>query len=97
AFAPKKLSLPELPRFEGRGVHYFVKDPLAFKGQRALIVGGGDSALDWALTLEGVASEVTLIHRREHFRAHEGTLRRVREETSTSIRLCWEVRSLHGE
>jgi thioredoxin reductase len=96
AFAPKKLALPELTRFEGRGIYYFVKERAVFQGLKVLIVGGGDSALDWALTLQGVASEVTLVHRRDQFRGHEGTLRKVQEETSTDIRLFWEVKALHG-
>jgi thioredoxin reductase (NADPH) len=96
AFAPKKLALPELARFEERGVYYFVKERKTFEGLRVLIVGGGDSALDWALTLHGVAKKVTLVHRRDRFRAHEGTLRRVREETNTEIQLFHEVKALHG-
>lgn len=96
AFAPKKLALPELSRFEGRGIYYFVKERRTFQDLRVLIVGGGDSALDWALTLDGVARHVTLAHRRDRFRAHEGTLRRVREETKTDMKLHWEVKALHG-
>jgi ferredoxin/flavodoxin---NADP+ reductase len=96
AFAPKKLALAELPRFEGKGVHYFVKERSAFQDKRVVIVGGGDSALDWALTLKDVASHVTLVHRRDQFRGHEATLRKVREETATDMRLFWEVKALHG-
>jgi len=77
-------------------VHYFVKERRTFQGLRVLIVGGGDSALDWALTLNDVARHVTLIHRRDRFRAHEGTLRRVREETKADIKLHWEVKGLQG-
>jgi ferredoxin/flavodoxin---NADP+ reductase len=97
AFAPKKLALPELARFEDRGIYYFVKERKTFEGLRVLIVGGGDSALDWALTLHGVAKSVTLVHRRDRFRAHEGTLRKVREETDTDIQLFHEVKALHGD
>jgi ferredoxin/flavodoxin---NADP+ reductase len=96
AFAPKKLELPELARYEDGGVYYFVKERSTFKDKRVLIVGGGDSALDWALTLHDVASHVTLVHRRDKFRAHEGTLTRVKDETKTDIMLFWEVKSLHG-
>jgi Thioredoxin reductase len=48
-----------------------VRDPERFRGKRILIVGGGDSAVDWALHLKDIASETTLIHRRDAFRAHE--------------------------
>jgi thioredoxin reductase (NADPH) len=69
--------------WEGRGVHYVVARKAAFAGRRVVVVGGGDSALDWVLNLLGVASELTLVHRRERFRAHEATvsevLRHVRE------------------
>ncbi|MGC8653290.1 MAG: NAD(P)/FAD-dependent oxidoreductase [Candidatus Kryptoniota bacterium] len=71
AFRPRKLPIPELDRFEGNGVHYFVNEKGLFKGKKVLIVGGGDSAVDWALNLLGTANKITLIHRRDKFRAHE--------------------------
>jgi ferredoxin/flavodoxin---NADP+ reductase len=69
SFTPKTLPLPEVERYVGRGLHYFVKQLDAFRGQRVLIVGGGDSAVDWANMLAPVAAELTLIHRRDQFRA----------------------------
>jgi ferredoxin/flavodoxin---NADP+ reductase len=57
---------------------YLVSDKRALAGKRVVIVGGGDSALDWTLELAGVARHVTLVHRRERFRAHELTVSRVR-------------------
>jgi thioredoxin reductase len=96
AFAPKKLEVPELARFEGNGIFYFVKERETFRDRRVLIVGGGDSALDWALTLHGMAKSIALVHRRDQFRAHEGTLTRVKQETDTDIKLFWEVKALHG-
>jgi ferredoxin/flavodoxin---NADP+ reductase len=96
AFAPKKLELSELAQYEGKGVYYFVKERRTFENLNVLIVGGGDSALDWALTLHEVAKSVTLVHRRDKFRAHEGTLTRVKDETPTDIKLFWEVKHLHG-
>ena len=75
AFAPKKLNLPDIDQLEGRGIYYFVKEKDAFTGKTVLIVGGGDSAVDWALMLKDIAKGVTLIHRRDQFRAHEQSVR----------------------
>lgn len=71
AFEPRRLELPEAAHYEKTNLHYFVSDLHRFKGQKVLISGGGDSAVDWALMLEPIAESVTLIHRRDKFRAHE--------------------------
>ncbi|KIL36142.1 ferredoxin-NADP reductase [Cohnella kolymensis] len=71
AFEPRRLELPEASKFEKANLHYFVSDLDRFRGQKVLISGGGDSAVDWALMLEPIAEQVTLIHRRDKFRAHE--------------------------
>ncbi len=65
AFAPNKLALDDVNRFEGHSVYYFIKDKTLLRGKRLLIVGGGDSAVDWALNLKDYARQVTLIHRRD--------------------------------
>lgn len=67
-FEPRKPELANLEMYEDNGVEYFVKDPELFRGKRIVIAGGGDSALDWSIFLANVASEVTLIHRRNEFR-----------------------------
>jgi len=73
SFQPKKPSTPGIDRFEnqgpGVGVHYAVRKMDHFKGKRIVINGGGDSALDWTLNLQPLAEHVTLIHRRDGFRA----------------------------
>jgi thioredoxin reductase (NADPH) len=69
AFAPQRVSLPEAAALEDRHVHYAVRDVSRFAGKRVIVAGGGDSALDWALALRKVAARVTLLHRREGFRA----------------------------
>ncbi len=74
AFAPKKLGTPGVEELEDRGVHYFVRNKAQFAGKRILIVGGGDSAVDWAMNLEEIADKITLIHRRDKFRCHEESL-----------------------
>ncbi|MEJ9230508.1 NAD(P)/FAD-dependent oxidoreductase [Peribacillus butanolivorans] len=71
AFQPRKLELEDATQFENKNLHYFVNDMTRFKGRKVAILGGGDSALDWALMLEPIAEKVTLIHRRDKFRAHE--------------------------
>lgn len=67
-FEPRKPVLENLADYEDKGVEYFVKDPEHFRNKRVVIAGGGDSALDWSIFLADVASEVTLVHRRNEFR-----------------------------
>jgi thioredoxin reductase (NADPH) len=96
AFAPKRLDVPGMMEFEGRGVYYFVRNKEAFRGKRILIVGGGDSALDWAQNLEPVASSITLIHRRDVFRAHEESVDWLFHRSSVKVKLWWEMRRIEG-
>ncbi len=96
AFEPRRLKVQGLEDFEGRGVQYLVRDKMALAGKRVMIVGGGDSAFDWALNLEGVAESLTLIHRREGFRAHEATIKQVREGGFCRILTHYELRSVIG-
>jgi thioredoxin reductase (NADPH) len=74
-FTPRRL--PALAGFEDRGLAYFVPQPEEYRDRDVVIVGGGDSAFDWVLTLSPVARSVTLVHRRESFRAHEALVRQV--------------------
>nr|WP_315598107.1 NAD(P)/FAD-dependent oxidoreductase [uncultured Cupriavidus sp.] len=78
AFAPQRVSLPEATALENRHVHYAVRDVSRFAGKRVIVAGGGDSALDWALALRKVAARVTLLHRREGFRAADHTVNAMR-------------------
>lgn len=95
AFAPRKLNLPDAQRFEGNGVEYFVRDKSKFKDRDLLIVGGGDSAVDWALNFDGYARKITLIHRRDQFRAHEDSVRKL-FDSSVNVKLYYELKELHG-
>ena len=95
AFEPRRLELPEAARFEGVNLHYFVGDLLRFKGQRVLISGGGDSAVDWALMLEPIAESVTLIHRRDKFRAHEHSVENLMR-SGVRVVTPTEIAALHG-
>jgi thioredoxin reductase (NADPH) len=96
AFEPRQLELPEAASFKGRGLHYFIGDLQAFAGQEVVVCGGGDSAVDWSLMLEGVAKKVTLIHRREKFRAHEHSVDKLMK-SSVNVLTSMEVRKLDGE
>jgi thioredoxin reductase (NADPH) len=78
-FQPKRPPVPGLAEFEGSSVFYSIRNRQAFAGKRVLIVGGGDSALDWTLALAPAASRVTLMHRREQFRGAPATVARVME------------------
>jgi thioredoxin reductase (NADPH) len=80
AFEPRKLGVEDIDEWEGRGLHYFVKQKSVFEGKRVVIVGGGDSALDWTLGLQDtVAEPITLVHRRDRFRAIESSVTHMRE------------------
>jgi len=74
AFEPKRLELAAATQYEGSQLHYFVDDMGTFAGKDVVLFGGGDSAVDWALMLEPVAKSVTLVHRRDSFRAHEHSI-----------------------
>jgi ferredoxin/flavodoxin---NADP+ reductase len=79
AFEPKKLPISDVDMepWEGRGAHYLVPEKAAFAGKRVVIVGGGDSAFDWVVNLVDTAARITLVHRREAYRAHEATVAEV--------------------
>jgi thioredoxin reductase len=96
AFHPNKLPIESLNRFEDNGVYYFVQDKKQFHKKRLLVVGGGDSAVDWALNLKDYAKSVTLIHRREGFRAHPSSLTELMN-SSVDVRLWHELREVHGD
>jgi thioredoxin reductase len=95
AFEPRRLELPEAAQFEKKNLHYFVSDLNAFTGQKVLISGGGDSAVDWALMLEPIAEQVTLIHRRDKFRAHEHSVENLMN-SKVNIVTPTEITKLHG-
>lgn len=95
AYNPKKLPLPELARFEGKGVTYFITDKKAFAGKRVLIVGGGDSAVDWALNLSPEAAQITLVHRSDRFRAHDDSVKQLMG-SSVAVKTHHELKALLG-
>jgi thioredoxin reductase (NADPH) len=99
AFEPTRIKAPGVDQFESNGVFYFVKSKAAFAGKRLLIVGGGDSAVDWALNLQDTADHITLIHRRNEFRAHESTVKEMLASPAEKLQVLtpWEVRRLEGD
>jgi thioredoxin reductase len=94
SFSPRPL--PAADAFDGDGVMFFVPRLAELAGHDVLIVGGGDSAFDWALALEPLARSVTLVHRREKFRAHASTVAKV-QQLPVRIVVNAEVTKLHGD
>jgi thioredoxin reductase len=92
-FTPRPL--PVGAEFLGRGVDHFVTDPAAYTGQHVLVVGGGDSAVDWALTLEPIAASVTLVHRRPRFTAHQASVARL-HASSADVRTPCVLHAVRG-
>lgn len=96
AFSPTKIGVEKEDEYAGKGLIYGVQDKQALKDKDVIIVGGGDSAFDWALNLHGHAKSIKLVHRRDVFRAHEETIRAVKE-TDCEFCLFEKVVELHGE
>jgi thioredoxin reductase len=99
AFEPKKLPGYDMEPWEGKGAHYLVSEKSEFEGKKVLIVGGGDSACDWVVNLLDVAERVSLVHRREGFRAHEATVAQVmnaHERGDIDLHVPFQIRDIQG-
>ncbi|MDJ0514278.1 MAG: NAD(P)/FAD-dependent oxidoreductase [Methyloceanibacter sp.] len=99
SFTPKRPPLPGIEAYEGTSVFYSVRKMEAFKDKDVLIVGGGDSALDWTLNLQPVAKSLTLLHRRSEFRAAPASVQKMLELVDggdISFKLG-QVTTLHGD
>lgn len=81
AFQPRRLNLDHSEEYEDINLHYYVRDMNIYKDQHVLLLGGGDSAVDWALMLEPIAKQVTLVHRRNDFRAHEHSIEKMKSSS----------------
>ena len=101
AFEPRKLGVEGIDEWEGRGLHYVVRQKETFRDCTCVIVGGGDSALDWTLGLQDTArTPIALVHRRDRFRALESSVNEARAlESEGRVRIMTpcEVRELHGD
>src|SRR3989338_7800851 len=100
AFSPIRLGVPGEDEYAGKGLTYSVKHISDYKGKDILIVGGGDSAMDWTCTLKDVAKSVTLIHRRDGFKAHIGAVNQVKamaEAKEINMFIPYEIRKIEGK
>jgi thioredoxin reductase (NADPH) len=79
SFQPRPLRLPNADDFTDTSLHYRVRDPAQFAGKKLLILGGGDSALDWVLELVDKAEHLTLVHRRDEYRAVPDSVQKMRQ------------------
>ncbi|HEY2379422.1 MAG TPA: NAD(P)/FAD-dependent oxidoreductase [Gemmatimonadaceae bacterium] len=95
AFSPRRLPQRCAEPWYGRGIYDVVTDPEAFRDQRVLIIGGGDSAFDWGTQLIGRASRVALAHRSDRFRAHDATVAEFRAAVSSGSADLYAFHELH--
>lgn len=93
---PTRLDKPGVEKLLNKGVYYVVRHPDQWAGQNVVIVGAGDSAVDWALYLAPIAKSVNMVHRRDVFRAHEGSVRELMK-TSVVLNLFYEVEEVRGD
>lgn len=99
AFEPMPLKCPGYEELLHRGVEYAVRKPDAFRGKRVVVVGGGDSALDFVLMLKELSASMTLVHRRDGWRAHAATVKQMEaaaEAGEVDVRIFHEVDEIHG-
>jgi thioredoxin reductase (NADPH) len=99
AFGPNRPPLEGIEAFEGRSVFYYVTQREKFRGQRVVIAGGGDTAVDWALSLAEIAAHVSVIHRRDRFRAapeSEARLKKLAAAGKIDLVVPYQLRSLDG-
>lgn len=79
SFEPKKPPIPNIEKYEEKGVAYFIRNPEMYKNKKIVIAGGGDSALDWSIFLSKIAKEVHLVHRRNEFRGTLDSVEKIQE------------------
>ena len=97
SFSPNKLNVINQEKFEANGIYYFVKKKEFFRDKNLLIVGGGDSACDWAINLKDVTRHIILIHRRDQFRAHEQTVKELYNSPNVTVRTFTELKRVDGD
>ncbi len=94
-FAPRKLEKPEVEAWLGRGFYYGVMNPEEFRGKKVLLIGGGDTALDWALALKSIAQSLVLVHRSAKFTAHEDSVKKL-HNSGIPVFTTTEVETVSG-
>jgi ferredoxin/flavodoxin---NADP+ reductase len=97
SFSPNRLNVENQEKYEGNGIFYFVGNIDHFRGKDVLIVGGGDSAVDWAINLKPIANSITLIHRRDQFRAHEQSVKELYSSPEITVKTFTELKSVFGD
>ncbi len=97
SFVPRKIPALNADKFEDKGLHYLVPALTHFAGRQVAVIGGGDTAVDWTLAVAPYARAVHLIHRRDQFRAHEDSLRQLRDADNISVYTFTEVKEIVGQ
>ncbi len=100
AFGPNRPPLTNIEKFEGKSVFYAIRSKTEFTDKKVIIAGGGDSAVDWALSLVEIAKKVYVIHRRDKFRAapeSENKLHQLAKEGKIELVIPYQLEALHGE
>lgn len=97
AFVPRRLPAENAESFEGRGVYYVPPALREFSGKDVVVVGGGDTALDWTWEIAQHARRVYLVHRREEFRAQPGSLERIWQLPQVQLKTPYELKAVRGE
>lgn len=96
AFRPRLLEVENASQYEGKNLHYFIQNLEQFSGQKVVVFGGGDSAVDWSLMLEPIAEKVNIVHRRDKFRAHEHSVESL-ENSKVDIKTPYIPAGLVGD
>lgn len=100
AFGPNRPPLPGIEKYESKAVHYMVLRRDDFTGKRLVVAGGGDSAVDWAISLSEIAAKVSLVHRRAKFRAAPESVKRLHqlaEESQLELVVPYQLSGLEGD
>lgn len=97
AFTPRRPEINDLERFEGHGVSYSPQNLERFRGQSVAVMGGGNTALDWAMALLPYVRKLYLVHILETFQGHEASLQRIADDQRATILNPWQITRLNGD